>query len=54
MNSLQIAVLELEAVLQSNKYRENRVNSTFNLSQIFCHLGEKGKLKKKMPYKAVF
>lgn len=46
MNPLQIAVLELEAVLQNNKYRENRVNSTFNLSQIYCHLGEKGKAYK--------
>lgn len=43
MNPLQRAVLELEAVLQSNKNRENRVYYTFNLSQIYYHLGEKGK-----------
>lgn len=54
MNPLQIAVLELKAVLQSNKNREKRVNSTLISARFIVIFGREGKLTKTMPHKAIF
>lgn len=46
MNPLQIAVLELKAVLQSNKNRGKKSKFHFNFSQVYCHLWERRKAHK--------
>lgn len=54
MNPLQITVLELKAVSQSSKNRENRVNSILISARFIVILGREGRLTKAMPHKAIF
>ena len=54
MNCLQIAVLELKAVLQSNKNRKKRVNYTSVSARFIVIFGREGRLTKAMPHKVIF